>query len=125
MDFNPKSEYIDPHVQKHRRKAAGRPDRLAGTLAGILQKIAADLEQPVDPRISLLKDSWVDIVGKQIALHCEPQFIDKFILYILVDHPGWMAELQKIKRHALTRIQKAFSGERPIRDIRFTLAQRS
>lgn len=124
MQFGPKSEYSDPHVQKHRRSAASRPDRLADTLAGILQKVAADFESQVDPRIALLQDRWKEIAGPQIALHSEPQYIDRFILYILVDHPGWMQELQKIRRVALARIQKTFVGERPVRDIRFTLAQR-
>ena len=121
MEFSPKSEFNDYHVQKHRRTAAARPDRLAEELSSLLQKITEDFEQPMDPRIALLKTRWAELAGKQIALHSEPQNIDRFILYVSVNHAGWMPELQKVKRPLLTRIQKAFTGKQPIRDIRFTL----
>lgn len=122
MEFGPKSEFNDPHVQKHRRNAARRPDRLADELGSILKKVSEDFEEAVDPRISLLRDTWKSIAGEQIALHSDPQYIDRYVLYILVDHPGWMPELQKAKKPILSRIQKAFIGKRPVRDIRFTLA---
>ncbi len=125
MDFGYKSEFNDAHVQQHRRRAAVRPDRLADDLPKILSRIAEDLEQPDDPRISLLKNRWEEIAGKAVAVHSEPQYIDKCILYIAVDHAGWMPELQKVKRTILAKIQKVFIEQRPVRDIRFTLSQRS
>lgn len=124
MHFGSKSEFNDPHVQAHRRSAAKRPNRPADALESILQEVSEDLDQPVDPRVSLLKDRWSEIAGEQIAKHSQPQYIDRFILYIQVNHPGWMPELQKAKRPILSRVQQAFANHRPIRDVRFTLLQR-
>ena len=121
MAFRSKSEFKDPHVQKHRRDAAKRPDRLADNLAGILPKIIESLERPVDPRVSLLKDQWKEIVGEQNALHSEPGFIKDFALHVWVDHPGWMPEFQKLKRTILVKVQKVFPGKRPVRKLNFLL----
>ena len=123
MQFGRKSEFNDPYVQKHRKNAAKRPNRTADVLAGIIQKVSADFQQPVDPRISLLKDEWAGIAGAQIAKYSEPLYIDQFILHITVTHPGWMPELERIKRLILQKVQQKHPGLK-IRQLRFVLLHR-
>ena len=96
------------------------PNREIRGINGILKDVVEGLEQPVQENILVLRKVWAKLVGAQIAKHSEPGFIKEFTLYVFVDHPGWMPELERIKRVLLQKLQSRYRDLR-IRKLRFLL----
>ena len=96
------------------------PNREIRAIDGILQDVLDGLEQPQGENILILRDAWPKLVGAQIAKHSEPGFIKEFALYVFVDHPGWMPELERIKRMLLQKLQSRYRELR-IRRLNFLL----
>ena len=120
MKWSKKSEFNDPTVWRHRQHAKKRPPREAAALPDILALIVENLEKPVDIRVSLLRDAWPKLAGRPIADHSTPGFIKDFALHVFVDLPGWIPELERIKRFVLQKIQVQYPKLR-IRKINFLL----
>ena len=96
------------------------PNREIRSLGDILPDVLEGLEQPQSENILILRDAWPKLVGEQIAKHSEPGFTKDFALYVFVDHPGWMPELERIKRHLLQKLQAQYRELR-IRNLNFLL----
>ncbi len=96
------------------------PKRDAKSVSDILKDVVGGLEQPVQESVLILRESWAKLVGAQIAQHSEPGFIKDFALYVFVDHPGWLPELERHKRPLLIKLQSGYREMR-IRQIRFQL----
>ncbi len=96
------------------------PKRDVKSIAEILKTVVEGFEQPVQENILVLREAWPKLVGVQIAKHSEPGFIKDFQLYIFVNHPGWIPELERIKRMLLQKLQSSYR-ELNIRQIRFEL----
>jgi len=120
MRWNSKSEFGDPTVRNHRKKAAERIPREAEEVSSILRSVVDGLERPVDQRISVLCSEWKEIAGIQIAQHSEPGFIKNFALHIFVDHPGWMSDLVRTKQMILMKVQRKYPNLK-IRRLYFIL----
>jgi len=84
------------------------PNREIRAIDSILKDVLDGLEQPQSENILILRDAWPKLVGAQIAKHSEPGFIKEFALYVFVDHPGWMPELERIKRPLLMKLQSSY-----------------
>jgi predicted nucleic acid-binding Zn ribbon protein len=63
---------------------------------------------------------WEEIVGEKIASHTHPDFISGKSLFIIVDHPTWMHQLNFLKEQLLVKINEVL-GTQPVSDIRFRL----
>ena len=96
------------------------PNREIRGIDGILKDVLDGLEQPQSENILILRDAWPKLVGAQIAKHSEPGFIKEFALHVYVDHPGWMPELERIKRILLQKLQSSYRELR-IRKLNFLL----
>jgi len=96
------------------------PNREIRAIDGILKDVLDGLEQPQSENILILRDAWPKLVGTQIAKHSEPGFVKEFVLYVFVDHPGWMTELERIKRMLLQKLQSRYRELR-IRKLNFLL----
>ncbi len=96
------------------------PNREIRSVSDILTDVVAGLEQPAQENVLILRKSWEKLVGVQIAKHSEPGFIKEYQLYVFVDHPGWMPELERIKRPLLIKLQAQYRELR-IRRLRFSL----
>jgi predicted nucleic acid-binding Zn ribbon protein len=96
------------------------PNRDIRSIDGILKDVIDGLEQPQSENILILRDAWPKLVGAQIAKHSSPGFIKDFTLYVYVDHPGWMPELERIKRFLLQKLQAQYRELR-IRKLNFLL----
>ena len=120
MGWNRKSEFNDPAVYRHRRRAAQRTTRDAAPLEKILESVVSELNQPEDPRISILRDKWASIVGPQNAKYSQPGAIQGINLLIQISHPGWLPELRKHARKILMEIQRNYP-ELKIRRLYFEL----
>jgi predicted nucleic acid-binding Zn ribbon protein len=96
------------------------PNREIRSLGDILPDVLAGLETPQSENILILRKTWSKLAGAQIAQHSEPGFIKDFVLYVYVDHPGWMPELERQKRLLLQKLQSKYSELR-IRRLNFLL----
>ncbi len=65
-------------------------------------------------------NSWEKIAGTDIANHSSLSDIKNGILYIDVDHPGWIQLIQIKKRYILGKIRSMFP-ELEVRDLRIFL----
>ncbi|MCK4565133.1 MAG: DUF721 domain-containing protein, partial [Verrucomicrobia bacterium] len=90
------------------------------SIDGILKDVIDGLEQPQSENILILRDAWSELVGEQIAKHSTPGFIKDFALNVFVDLPGWMPELERIKRLLLQKLQSQYRELR-IRKLNFLL----
>ncbi len=96
------------------------PNREIRRLDEILNDVVEGLEQPQSENILILRNAWPKLVGAQIAKHSAPGFIKDFALHVFVDHPGWMPELERIKRLLLQKLQSQYRDLR-IRKLNFLL----
>lgn len=96
------------------------PKRDVRSLDQILKDVVDGLEEPQCENILILRAAWPKLVGPQIAKHSEPGFIKDFTLHIYVNHPGWLPELQRIKRTLLHKFQSQYRELR-VRKLNFLL----
>ena len=109
---------------RYRLSKPPAPNREIRSLEDILPDILAGLRVPQSENILILRKAWPQLAGEQIAQHSEPGFIKDFALYIHVDHPGWMPELERHKRILLQKLQSQYRELR-IRRLLFLLEQKS
>lgn len=88
-----------------------------------MQDVVAGLEQPQDENILILRKAWPEIAGAQIAKHSDPLVLQNFVLQVEVDHPGWLPELERMKRILLQKLQSSYRELR-IRQLHFSLRSR-
>lgn len=96
------------------------PNREIRSFNDILPDVLDGLEQPQSEHILVLRKAWSTLVGQPIAKHSEPRFTADFALYVFVDHPGWMPELERVKRVLLQKLQSQYRELR-IRKLHFVL----
>ena len=96
------------------------PKRDVKAVGDILKDVLSSFEKPVQESVLTLRDAWPKLTGEQVAKHSEPGFIKDFALYVFVDHPGWLQELERMKRPLLMKIQSQYRELR-IRQLRFNL----
>ena len=99
------------------------PNREIRSLGDILPDVMEGLEVPQSENILILRDAWPKLVGAQIAQHSEPGFIKDFALNVFVDLPGFVPELERIKRMLLQKLQSQYR-ELKIRRLNFLLAHK-
>jgi hypothetical protein len=66
-------------------------------------------------------ESWKAVVGEHLASHSRVVDLDKGILLVEADHPGWIQLLQLRQTQALNALTKRFP-DLPIRGIAFRLS---
>jgi predicted nucleic acid-binding Zn ribbon protein len=99
------------------------PNRDIQPIGEVLKDVVSGLEQPRDENILLLQKAWPEIAGEQIAKHSEPASLQSFVLCVDVDHPGWLPELERMKRILLQKLQARYRELR-IRKLHFSLRHR-
>ena len=99
------------------------PKRDIRSIGDILKDVVAGLEEPVDDHLLGLREAWPKLVGQQIALHSHPGALSGGMLHVYVDHPGWLPELERMKRILLQKLQAQYPDLR-IRQLYFVLTHR-
>lgn len=99
------------------------PRREVRPISDILKDVVDGLEEPQCENILVLRKAWPKIAGQQIAQHSEPGCLEQFTLRIDVDHPGWLPELERLKRSLLKKLQSNYPELR-IRKLYFSLTHR-
>ena len=94
------------------RRPLDRPERLADVLRHALERL------PVARRIAdhAVWTHWNAVVGATLALHARPHRLRNGILFVAVDSPEWMQELQFLKYELRDRLN-ARLGRDAIRDV--------
>lgn len=86
---------------------------IRGAIAGIFQKLDADLSSP----LRLLVNKWPEISG-EAARHSRPGRLVGTVLHVYVDSSAWLAEISRL--HAggiLERVREASRGA--VRSVRY------
>lgn len=99
------------------------PRRDIRSIGDILKDVVEGLEQPPNENLPILRNAWPEIAGEQIARHSQPVFLENRVLYIDVDHPGWLPELERLKGVLLKKLQASYR-ELNIRHLHFSLIHR-
>lgn len=99
------------------------PARDIRPIGDVLKDVVAGLEQPQDENILILRTAWPELAGAQIAKHSQPASLQHFVLHVDVDHPGWLPELERLKRVLLQKLQSNYRELR-IRQLHFSLRSR-
>jgi len=89
-------------------------------MGDVLKDVVDGLEEPQCENILIVREAWPKLVGPQISKHSEPGFIKDFTLHVYVDLPGWLPELERIKRMLLKKFQSRYRELR-IRKLNFLL----
>jgi hypothetical protein len=92
------------------------------SIHSILEKTLKTLEIDVPLKTYSIVAAWREIVGESVAEHSQPRSIRNQILFIEVDHPTWMQQLQFLKPTLLGQVN-VFLGGPLIQDIRFKLGK--
>ncbi len=67
-----------------------------------------------------LFSSWSEIAGIDEGAHSKIEEIENGIVYVKVDHPGWLQKLEFKKRTILRKLQKSYP-ELKLKDVRIRL----
>lgn len=65
-----------------------------------------------------LLTSWPELVGEDVAAHCEPAGIDEGVLTVQCDSTAWATELRRIRADVLTTILQRYP-DAEVSSIRF------
>ena len=87
-------------------------------VAGVLEKVIAQLGLEKRVREEEILRAWQDIVGPFIAQHSAPQRLVEGVLHIRVLQPAMLYELDRtLRADILAKLKERFS--RAVRDVRF------
>lgn len=99
------------------------PNRNIRRIDDILKDVVDGLEAPQCENTLVLRDAWPKLVGKQIANHSHPVSLEYHVLTISIDHPGWIPELERLKRVLLQKLQARYPSLQ-IRQLNLMLLHR-
>ncbi len=99
------------------------PNREIRRIDDILKDVVEGLEAPQDETLLVLRDAWPGLVGQQIAKHSQPASLEYHALNVSVDHPGWVPELERLKRVLMQKLQARYP-DLQIRKLNFVLLHR-
>ena len=90
----------------------GKPQQISAILKPLLKRYGLETQM----QIFTLIDRWEDFVGYQVASHSLPYHLKFRKLYLFVDSPAWMNQLNYLKEELKNKINKEV-GELWIQEI--------
>ena len=90
------------------------PEKIGSILPEVLKKLG--LKKGIEQHKALL--IWHQVVGKAIASHAKPGWVNNGILWVLVDHSVWQQELEFLKPQIVEKLNQQLEGVK-IRGIKF------
>lgn len=105
------------HIMDQRPPIKSRDEREIGSILSDILKLEPSAEQLPEAIV----ERWPLIAGKQIAEHTTPSGIRNGVLTIDADHPGWLAEIQRLPNDRLLKKILSVQGIPKITDLRFRL----
>ncbi|MCF7849848.1 MAG: DUF721 domain-containing protein [Kiritimatiellales bacterium] len=116
--MKPDGNRWDIDKMRYQMDKAPPPKRDVKSMGELLPEIMSAMDQPQDEAITVLCGAWEQLVGAQVAAYSKPGYLQERVLYVFVNHPGWITELQRMKRPLLQKIQQHYR-EMKIRQLRF------
>ena len=114
----------DVDQTRYHLKKPPAPHREVKTISEILDVVMKGLEQPRSDSVITLEGAWFKMFGEQISKQSRPGFIKNNALYVFVNNPMWISELERNKRVMLSKIQGKYRDMK-IRQIRFKIERKS
>lgn len=65
---------------------------------------------------------WDKLAGEAVAKHCQPERIKDGVLFLKVDSPVWMQQLQFMKTLILEKVN-GFMKDKPVKDVKFRIGK--
>ncbi len=84
----------------------------------ILKKFIRDYGLEAGLTISIIKNQWVNLVGKTIAVHTFPDIMKGNTVFIVVDTPQWMHHLSFYRQDICEKLKPY-----KVREVRFRLGK--
>jgi len=105
------------HIDRKEPLPAEASVGISDLIPNVMKKIG--LEKPFWE--NELIEKWDELVGPQLATHTRPGRLDRKILYIYVNHPGWLNELARYgQKEMLKKLQDYFGADK-IKNVRLQL----
>jgi predicted nucleic acid-binding Zn ribbon protein len=70
----------------------------------VLQRVFSKGKFAQRTQLAELACHWSEIVGKDIAIHCEPEKISNGKLYVKIDSPLWHQQVDLLKEELLDKV---------------------
>ncbi len=101
-----------------RRGRSRKFHRLGEVLPRVMKRL--NLDRVVQEQ--RVVEVWPEVVGEKIAQHTRATSMQRGVLLVLVDNPGWMTQLTFLKPELLRKLApRARKGI--VKDIRFRLSR--
>ena len=84
----------------------------------LVEKLFNSIMPPEGKEISSLFSSWKNIAGEDCAFHSTVSDLKEGVVFVSVDHPGWMQILHSRQKKILLKIREAYK-ELNVKEIRF------
>lgn len=84
----------------------------------LIEKLFNTIMPPEGKEISSLFSSWKNIAGEDCASHSAVYDLKDGVIFITVDHPGWMQILHSRQKKILSKIRERYK-DLNIKEIRF------
>lgn len=79
-------------------------------------------EEPEPSKLpEIITERWPLIVGSLIAKHTHPAHLNRGILCVYADHPGWLSEVRKIPKKNWIKKFASIPECPEVKDLRFNL----
>ena len=89
-------------------------------IGDILREFLSEKGWPSDDPASAVFLKWAEIVGEDIGSHSRPVEIEKNVLIVVAEHPGWVQLIGLRKKELLRTLQSA-APHAGINDLRVRL----
>lgn len=98
-----------PKRRRHHPEARGKgaPGRDPMTIGDQLDRIVGDRGWQVDVAAGSVMGRWSEIVGPQVAEHCEPVTFEDGVLAVRADSTAWATQIRLLSSSLLGRISDA------------------
>ena len=88
----------------------------------LVERLFNSIITPRGKEIADLFNSWMEIAGEDCAAHSYISDLRDGIIFISVDHPGWLQIIHSKQKLILSKIKKNFT-DLEIRELRFFIGK--
>lgn len=100
-----------------RRSGPGRDGRDPTLLGDTLARLAAERGWSTELSVGGVVGRWREVVGDQVADHCEPETFEDGLLIVRTDSTAWAANLRLLVPQLLQRLEHEV-GPDVVREVR-------
>ncbi len=95
-----------------RKKVCRKSDGELERIDRIIERVLATGKVGGSAQLAEIWTHWREIVGDDIAEHCTPQKLNGGKLYLKVDNPVWVQQLDLMKEEVRCKINEKIASEK-------------